>query len=594
MNRENVIEITSDYVMEDVDCNFKIIAGPGAGKTYWLINHIKNVLKNSKKLHIVAKIACITYTNVAVEEIQDRLEINDDRVEVSTIHSFLYKNVVKPYIYLLKDDNGECIVNYQELGGHDEHVPSKGKVMLNKELCAEVKKRKRLETSLIQILGDLDWSFESGKIVLEPRHDWTKRACGKLIDTEFFTKYKRLFWDEGIIHHEDVLYFSYNILKKYSIIRNFISAKYPYIFIDEFQDTNPIQTQIIKWIGEQGSIIGVIGDPAQSIYKFQGASRDDFIKFNLHNQKDYIMTQNRRSTKEIINLLSHMRGEDIIKQGCYRKEQGKPIYYIEYENIKEVENIFHEIREEFCLNKDYCVITPSNKAVSKLKSKTNQCNSVIWDEIYKKDLDRGRLLEHIFSAQEIAKELRYEVAIKEMLKVFKTDKDGNLKGCFRNCAITSKLLKRSLAVALLEYMINNMETNMEKSVLNFYNDLNDEFFNQFDLKLTKASRGAFKDFAETLQVKELVDNLKLKEEKKATIRTIHKAKGAEFQSVLVFIENINDIEYLFDPDINHEEDNSRLYYVAFSRAEDFLCIAVPKMNKKKSERMNKLNIKCSN
>lgn len=58
-----------------------------------------------------------------------------------------------------------------------------------------------------------------------------------------------------------------------------------------------IQTQIIKWIGEQGSIIGVIGDPAQSIYKFQGASRDDFIKFNLHNQKDYIMTQNRRVYK---------------------------------------------------------------------------------------------------------------------------------------------------------------------------------------------------------------------------------------------------------------------------------------------------------
>ena len=89
MNRENVIEITSDYVMEDVDCNFKIIAGPGAGKTYWLINHIKNVLKNSKKLHIVAKIACITYTNVAVEEIQDRLEINDDRVEYLQFIAFI-------------------------------------------------------------------------------------------------------------------------------------------------------------------------------------------------------------------------------------------------------------------------------------------------------------------------------------------------------------------------------------------------------------------------------------------------------------------------------------------------------------------------
>ena len=82
--------ITSDYILEDMDTHFKITAGPGAGKTYWLVEHIKNVLKNSTRLLSTSKIACITYTNVAVEEIQQRLEITGNKVEVSTIHSFLY------------------------------------------------------------------------------------------------------------------------------------------------------------------------------------------------------------------------------------------------------------------------------------------------------------------------------------------------------------------------------------------------------------------------------------------------------------------------------------------------------------------------
>src|SRR3989339_1728735 len=87
----------------NIEKPFKVEAGPGAGKTYWLIKHLNNVLSNSKRLNPVNNIACITYTNIAVEEIKSRLDNKDEKVEISTIHSFLYKNIIKPYAYLLKD-----------------------------------------------------------------------------------------------------------------------------------------------------------------------------------------------------------------------------------------------------------------------------------------------------------------------------------------------------------------------------------------------------------------------------------------------------------------------------------------------------------
>ena len=88
-------QITSDSLIP-IEQHFRVSAGPGAGKTHWLINHIKNVLHTSSRLQNTRKIACITYTNVAVETILKRLGNASNRVEVSTIHSFLYKHIVKP------------------------------------------------------------------------------------------------------------------------------------------------------------------------------------------------------------------------------------------------------------------------------------------------------------------------------------------------------------------------------------------------------------------------------------------------------------------------------------------------------------------
>ena len=79
--------ITSDDLIP-IEQHFRVSAGPGAGKTHWLINHMKNVLHTSLRLGKTRKIACITYTNIAVLTILSRLGTSSNSVEVSTIHSF--------------------------------------------------------------------------------------------------------------------------------------------------------------------------------------------------------------------------------------------------------------------------------------------------------------------------------------------------------------------------------------------------------------------------------------------------------------------------------------------------------------------------
>ncbi|WP_253907624.1 UvrD-helicase domain-containing protein [Bacillus sp. WMMC1349] len=86
----------------EIEHDFKVEAGPAAGKTELLVNHIKNVIQNSERLERMRKIACITYTNTVVETVLQRLGKSvSNRVDVSTIHSFLYRNVVKPYCSFL-------------------------------------------------------------------------------------------------------------------------------------------------------------------------------------------------------------------------------------------------------------------------------------------------------------------------------------------------------------------------------------------------------------------------------------------------------------------------------------------------------------
>ena len=129
--------------LTDIDTNFRVFAGPGAGKTTWLIQHLINILKTSCRLHKTRKIACITYTNVAAEEVMNRLSCDKCRFDISTIHSFLYRNIVKPFSYLIaQDEDGESLFNIDKLDGHIEHIPHGDKIRRWRETIKKLNNKK--------------------------------------------------------------------------------------------------------------------------------------------------------------------------------------------------------------------------------------------------------------------------------------------------------------------------------------------------------------------------------------------------------------------------------------------------------------------
>lgn len=559
INSNDMNEINSNTLINTENV-FKVFAGPGAGKTHWLINHIKNVLRNSKRLNSTSKIACITYTNIAVEEIQNRLEDNANNIYVSTIHNFLYKYIVKPYGFLLKDTDGKTIVNLRELDGHDEHIP-------NSKIIFDWKSLNNLfymkdDKKIYECLIDLDWIFvEDLSLKLKPRNNWKRKVGAKYwIKEDLFQSYKELYWKIGTIHHEDVLYFAYKIITENPEVIDYLSLKFPYLFVDEFQDTNPIQTAIVKLIANNQTTVGVIGDAEQSIYKFQGALRQEFIDFSLPDIENYQIKGNRRSTNSIINVLDSIR-TDGIKQTPIRDENGEtPIIYIGDKM---------DILSSFNIEKSKtAILSRNNETVGQVKSQNSNEVGNVWDTSRSMDssYERQRLIYNSIYASELCLLGQYKDAVRIASKIFYKDQNGEK---------ITKTKKKELAIILIDMLTSQKELNLTKTILDFYNSLFLFLKEAHNIKIgSKITKGKFKDFATNTKYSDLIQALRIKDDT-SNIKTIHKAKGAEYENVIVVMDN-EELKYILDP-INHQEDDdSRIYYVAFSRAKDNLKLILPK------------------
>lgn len=368
--------------------------------------------------------------------------------------------------------------------------------------------------------------------------------------------------------------------------------RYPYIFIDEFQDTNPIQTKIITWLADAGSIVGVIGDPAQSIYQFQDARRDDFIEFNLPRLVSYEIRNNRRSTNKIINLLNYMRKDDALEQRGVRNEEGTDVLVAVSDNIRKLRSYFDEEVKSLDMDSEIGIITRYNDDVTKLKSLNGSIDNEIWEKFRLIDSNRESFFSRLFLSIEYACQRRYEIAVKEFLKAFRTDEDGQFKKLLNGHA-HSDLIKRSVVLIILEYFITNWETLNKMSLYEIYNIINYILSetNNCDIRLPKMKRGSkFFNFAEDTNVADLVNSLKLFEDK-SNIRTIHAMKGTEYQSILLYISKDLELNNIINPHINNTKDDCRIYYVALSRAKDFICISVPSLSKDMKERLVELGMK---
>ena len=261
----NEIEDEFHQIMELVYSgeNFLLSGGAGSGKTYSLVQVIKQVIADFP----TAKVACMTYTNAAVREIEER--VNHKNLNVSTIHDFLWDNI--------------------------KHF------------------QKELKQALIVLLNDENvQQIKIDDIANVPSDYYDNRTDPISIQYKEYLKLK-----DGIISHDEILLVSEYMFHKYPKLCDIVKDKYKFILIDEYQDTH---SEVVKILLEyfprtpKKCIVGFFGDAMQAIYD-DGIGNIDLYKGDSDGQvKEVKKVQNRRNPKTVITLAKILRTDGIIQE----------------------------------------------------------------------------------------------------------------------------------------------------------------------------------------------------------------------------------------------------------------------------------------
>jgi DNA helicase II / ATP-dependent DNA helicase PcrA len=264
-----------------------LIAVPGSGKTRVLMERICVLVK---KYGIPPEnILGLTFTKNAAEEMRTRLTETlgerSDRVRLSTIHSFCY--------YLLKREKFVF-----------EIVSGKQQLILIKEVIKELKIK---NLSVGAVLREISLA-KNNLILVEEFRDLFVSDKIMLQIAEIYELYDGLKEKRMLLDFDDLLIQSYILLKENNDIRAKYHEMFNSILVDEYQDTNPVQLEILKLLIKEDSSFFVVGDDHQSIYGFAGASVGNILNFKtmFPLSEQFILDLNFRSTKKIVQACSNL------------------------------------------------------------------------------------------------------------------------------------------------------------------------------------------------------------------------------------------------------------------------------------------------
>jgi DNA helicase-2/ATP-dependent DNA helicase PcrA len=270
------------------DDDLMLTACPGSGKTRVIVSKLARVLDTVRDTP--RAVACITYTNAAVHEIEARLRLNiqpgDDRYyDICTIHSFCLNNIFRPFCYLLDGYANGFQVLTPESEEFEEHVIA---------VCAQ--------------FGRHDLKFKDFEEFTQLRIDLEGNPVGNAIESGGVTaEMANAYWGRirkaGLIDFANIIYFSLKLLEQHSEILDYVASKFAWLLVDEFQDTTDLQVEILALIAKRGRTkFLLVGDPYQSIFRFAGARPDlaEAFAAKIGARTDLFLTGNFRSSKPIL------------------------------------------------------------------------------------------------------------------------------------------------------------------------------------------------------------------------------------------------------------------------------------------------------
>lgn len=267
-----------------------VIAVPGSGKTRTMMERIGKLVME----HDVApeNILGLTFTRNAAEEMRQRLVPilgeKASRVTLSTIHSWCH--------YVLRAE-----------GRVFEILSGKEQLIFIRNIMKQLRVK---DLSIGMVLSEISLSKNNLISVDEFRtlYDGDKTML-KVAD--IYETYDREKAKKYLLDFDDLLVETYHLLNNHSEIRNKYAERYIHLLVDEYQDTNPVQLEIIKTLingFSNGSSFWCAGDDWQSIYAFTGASVGNILNFNriFENSKIFILNLNYRSTPQILHACQNL------------------------------------------------------------------------------------------------------------------------------------------------------------------------------------------------------------------------------------------------------------------------------------------------
>ncbi len=353
--------------------HLRIIAGAGTGKTRTLTYRLAYLIKSGIK---PSDIVAITFTNKVANEMKSRVSkiLQDDGFKadghpiISTFHGFCYRFLRKEITALPNHSQ-----NFTILDDTDQKN-------IYKDIFSTMIKgnSKAFVSSVVSKISSLK---TDGKFLEDVTED-------DVPDNSSFTykeliyvygKYQRLLLKQNLVDFDDLLMFTYKIMKENKEIRKYWRNRFKAILVDEFQDTNYLQYEIVRlFLGEDSSLT-VVGDPDQTIYTWRGA-KNDIIKNRLERDfpdlESVILDDNYRSTQEILdtaNKLIQCNKNRVKKDlNAASKIQGKKVeYYLAFDQDKEAYHIANTISklvsEQDVKYKDIAVIYRANYLSNKIE-----------------------------------------------------------------------------------------------------------------------------------------------------------------------------------------------------------------------------------
>ncbi len=283
-----------------------ILAGAGSGKTRTITYRIAYLISKGVSPE---NILAVTFTNKAAEEMKERIfdmvGSNARRITMGTFHS-ICSRILRNHADLL-GYTGNFVI-YDE----KDAVNAIKRITKNLDLPVETFPPKKIR----RIISKYKREFVEPGMVSMNSHNPNNMKIALV-----YEKYVKFLLASNAMDFDDLIGNTVKLLKKYPEIKGYYNERFKYILVDEYQDTNKMQFELIKLLGEKYKNICVVGDDDQSIYSFRGAEIENILSFDrvFPGTKTIKLEKNYRSTKTILEAASN-----VIKNNIGRK--GKSLY----------------------------------------------------------------------------------------------------------------------------------------------------------------------------------------------------------------------------------------------------------------------------